>query len=182
VRVAAGTIVFRQGDPATVLYRVVTGRVSLLRYAPRGRAAVLRRVLADDWLGAPDIHEGVYAATARADQPSVLLAVPAHAVLKRLASAPRFARAWGREMATLLSRLARRVDRLRLYRARQRITHYLLTESPGTPGDVVLPYGLAVWADELGVTLETLSRTLSQMRSDGALARSGRRLRLLRGD
>ncbi|WP_018953393.1 helix-turn-helix domain-containing protein [Thioalkalivibrio sulfidiphilus] len=58
-----------------------------------------------------------------------------------------------------------------------RAVYYLLTE--GSPaGELELNFTLTQWADLLGLTRETLYRTLARLEERGELTRSGHRLRL----
>jgi CRP/FNR family transcriptional regulator, dissimilatory nitrate respiration regulator len=72
------------------------------------------------------------------------------------------------------------VERLRLRGAEARVRHYLLTEGDAT-GGLELICTLSHWADLLGLTRETLYRTLARMEARGKLDRSGKRLQLTDG-
>lgn len=62
---SAGDILFKQGDPCTSVYTIVSGKAELF-YEVNGKARVLGRKGEDDLLGANSVLEGAYDTAARA--------------------------------------------------------------------------------------------------------------------
>lgn len=178
---AAGQRLFETGGPVRACYRVVTGGVSLLRPGPASAQALVQRAADGEWLVEPDPHDKVVTCLAVAQRATILCAVPARAFRKALREDAGFAVAWMRETARTARRLQRAVERLSMSRASDRIVHYLATESDAGSCELELTFPLCEWARRLGVSGETLSRTLADMQAHGSVLRCGRRMfRLLR--
>ncbi|GEM_PF-3278233 len=62
---SAGDVLFKQGDPCTSVYTIVSGKAELF-YEINGKARVLGRKGEDDLLGANSVLEGAYDTAARA--------------------------------------------------------------------------------------------------------------------
>ncbi|AWN23529.1 Crp/Fnr family transcriptional regulator [Deinococcus irradiatisoli] len=60
LRYPRGAYLFRQTDPARLLYRVETGLVRLAQLTPRGRLITLRMVLPGEYCGEDALHGGAY--------------------------------------------------------------------------------------------------------------------------
>lgn len=174
VRLERGAPLFREGDPATGAYNITAGAVRLSRLLPDGRRQVMGFAFTGDFLNLdrPDVHPW----TAEALEP---------------VTACRFARrrfdaliAERRELETAL--LARASQALALANAQilllgrktalERVASFLLRlpgcdpAHPTQDGVVRLPMTRSDMADYLGLTLETVSRTLSRLKRDGVVS------------
>jgi CRP/FNR family transcriptional regulator, dissimilatory nitrate respiration regulator len=178
---ARGEAVFRPGDNAVAVYFLLEGEVHLQRHGPGGETVILHRVRGQGFFAEASLNAAHYHCTALCTEPSTVLAVPRDLLREHLAGDPEFALAWVASLCTQLRSHRATVERLQLRGAEARIRHYLLTD--GTPpGELELTFTLTHWADLLGLTRETLYRTLARMESEGTLARSGNRLRLVGGE
>jgi hypothetical protein len=145
VSIAAGQLVFaRNGDPKDI-YRLLWGDVSVQREV-MGEVLTVQRATACDWLIEPATGAQAAGTFAICERQSVLLAVPVAALGESLQLQPGFAQAWFHEMGRQMARRQRRMERLKLRQAPQRVIHFLLTESPGGCGDMVLPFRKCIWA------------------------------------
>lgn len=176
-----GTFLFQPGDSSVPLCRILKGQASLVYYAPDGEQLVLQRAVAGDWLAESGLHGSRAGCAALAEGPCIVQMLPAKIVRETLAREPKFALAWGLDMAALANRLHRHLARIFLYQGRERIVHYLLTESPAHSGELTLPFFQQAWAVQLGMDAATLSRTLTKMIEEGSVSRQGRTFRLLNG-
>ena len=86
-----------------------------------------------------------------------------------------FASTWAVRLAHSLRRVFARYERRSLKTARERLLHFVVTESRGRPY-LDLPHTLASLAGELGLTRESLYRTLALLERDGIVRREGKRL------
>lgn len=91
-----------------------------------------------------------------------------------------FARQWRMLLSWQLRKARARIERLALKRAAERVRHYLLTEGSGPAGELELAGSLKEFARELGLTHETIYRTLHDMESRNEIERAGKLLRLKR--
>lgn len=170
----------RNAQGARCFYRLLDGDVSVQREV-MGEAITLQRVAPGDWLLEPYPCLQTEQTFAMMERDSTLLEVPAQEFMECLGQEPGFSLSWCAELGSQMARMQRRVERICLRQATQRVIHYLITESPGGGGEVELPFTKAAWAAHLGMAAETLSRALTDMVNAGWLEKlHGRRFRLLR--
>jgi len=182
-RLARGATLFRQGVSGRYVFRVVEGGSKLSRTGTSGRELVLRlagpgALVAESMAYA---EESVYPATATAYEPSVVEAIPADSHRDEILASRELARA---ALARMTARSFEFLDHLALIRlenARFRVTTWLLGEAGtlGTePVDVRLPGPKAAVGSLLGLTPESFSRALADLREDGLISVGRRRITL----
>ena len=103
---------------------------------------------------------------------------PAGRVRALIVEDPEFARQWVALLAWQLHTCRARLERLALRSAADRILHYLNTEGSGPRYEVTLPGNLKDLANELGLTHESLYRTLAGLEQKALVRREGRHLSL----
>ncbi|MFO1056004.1 MAG: cyclic nucleotide-binding domain-containing protein [Dongiaceae bacterium] len=181
----AGQIVIREGDSADSLFNVVSGTVRLYKLLPDGRRQITGFLLPGDFLGIA--LNDVYAYTAEAVDTVHLCRFPRRRLEALLSEMPSLEH-------SLLGRAAGEIvlaqDQMLLLgrkTARERVASFLLmmAEREGRAGRRTDRIELAMTrsdiADFLGLTTETVSRTLSQLKQDGMIGIVGRgRVDLLR--
>lgn len=163
---------FHQGDKARAIYFVVTGEVRLSRFGKDGKEVVLQRARRGEFFAEASLDSPRYHCDAIASEETSLIEVPAGAVRKLLDSDPRFSRQWVTLLSRQLRRTRARLERLSLKGARERIRHNLLTEGQGPTCAVSIEGTLKDLARDLGLTHETLYRTLARMERDGEIDRT----------
>mgnify|MGYP000851888974 CR=1 FL=1 len=177
---APGDLLFRQGDAVRLVYRLLKGAVVSYRLLSDGRRQVTGFHLPGDFLG---LEAGVEHATTT----EALCRVEALA-MERAELAGRAATDIGlaRALWQVTVRAFRRSEDHALILARQgateRVAAFLLdfAERMGRPEIIDLPMTRQDIADHVGLTIHTVSRTLSQLQAQGMLeARSSRHVRLL---
>ena len=181
--VAAGEEIFRQGDRAGMVYRVLSGAAISYRLLNDGRRQVTEFHVAGDFLGLEASLE--YRTTAEA-LGAVTVAAVRRADLARLAADDSgLARALWQMSVRAFHRSEDHAMILARQGAAERVASFLLdyADRVGTSDIVDLPMTRQDMADHLGLTIHTVSRTLSQLQSHGLIeARSSRHVRLLRRD
>jgi CRP-like cAMP-binding protein len=174
---AARTHLFREGDPAVSVYEVIDGTIMLYKLMPDGRRQIV------EVLGAGDVFG--FSATAVHDCSAESL-VAGHCIA--------FKRADLERLPALLQRLSGRIQAqfcalhahailLGRKSAMERVASFLLRCVPGRGGYACLgPWsaddGAKVRigmtrqeiADFLGLTIETVSRSLSRLKRSGAIS------------
>jgi len=173
----AGATFVHEGDPADHCFNITAGSAKIYKLLPDGRRQVIGFLFTGDFLGTAT--RGPYGISAEAMTPlslcrfertsfrAVLSRLPAleHALLDRTADELEAAR----EQMLLLGRKA----------ARERVASFLLSLSRravrlGRVADPVqLPMGRTDIADYLGLTTETVSRVLTQLRTEGMIRLNG---------
>lgn len=170
--VGAGKAVFVEGDDAENVYEVVRGMLKLYKLMPDGRRQIMGFLSAGDLLGLS--FSGVYSYTAEAVT-DVTLCRYSRARFERLVDeVPGFAR---RLLAVRSDELRAAQEQMLLLgrkMAVEKISSFLLMladrQAEVQEADVVhLPMSRNDIADYLGLTTETVCRTLTKLKSLGAI-------------
>ncbi|HEX7886995.1 MAG TPA: helix-turn-helix domain-containing protein [Phenylobacterium sp.] len=171
VVLAAGQALFHEGDPAGHVFNVTSGSVRTYRLLADGRRHIAGFLFAGDFIGL-GVGE-TYGLSAEA--------IEATTVCRFRASEYRALMAERRELeAALLARAGdelaaaqRQMLLLARKTALERVASFLLDLPaadplrPGPAGIVRLPMTRSEMADYLGLTLETVSRTLTRLKRSG---------------
>jgi CRP/FNR family transcriptional regulator len=175
---APGETLFTEGDDADSVYEVVHGMLRLYKLLPDGRRLITGFLSAGHLLGlAP---EGVCVYTAEAITEVTLCRYKRAAFERLIDEVPGFAK---RLLAVTSHELRAAQDRMLLLgrkSATEKVASFLLlmADRHGNVGmnEVDVPMTRSDIADYLGLTIETVSRTLTKLRQDGfiALATSAR--------
>lgn len=177
IRIAAGTTLFRVGDPVEYICSVITGEVRLVRRDRNGTEIVLQRArrgfFAEASLGA-----GAYHCDASITGDGELVRFPAQAFHAAFDQDAAFRNAWMAHLAREVRRLRAQCERLSLHGAGARIVHYI--ESEGRADAITLDQTRKAWAAELGLTHEALYRALRRLQADGTLRVDGNRIAIVR--
>jgi CRP/FNR family transcriptional regulator, dissimilatory nitrate respiration regulator len=177
VRCEAGETVFRSGTPTHSVFYVENGGVRLVRYGRAGEEVVLHDARAGEFFAEASLDSSRYHCDAVASEASDLLQFPS-TVLRQLLDADRaFSRQWTNLLARQLRTVRTRVERLSLKSASERVRHLMVSEGRGPRCEVKLPGTLKDLARSLGLTHETLYRTLASLEREGVLEREGTVLR-----
>ena len=171
-RVKAGQTLLWEGDDAPVVANVLEGVLKLVVATADGREQIVGIVFPSDFIGRPFGKESPYSVTAMTDA--------------------EFAGNHPDLQQKLLRRTLDELDRARHWMmllgrksASEKVASFLLEMSErlsgqgcqvgGTRNGFELPFGRQQIADILGLTIETTSRQLTRMRSDGLLDLPSRR-------
>lgn len=177
VRFGARQTIFQEGDPATHLFNVVDGAVKLYKLLPDGRRQITGFVFSGDFLGLA--MNDSYAYSAEAISEVLLCRFPR---LKLEALLEEFPKMEKRLLGIASNELAAAQDQMLLLgrkTAREKIASFLLLLSRGAaqrgrPGNPVgVPMNRTDIADYLGLTIETVSRTLTGFRNSGIIVMAG---------
>jgi CRP/FNR family transcriptional regulator, nitrogen fixation regulation protein len=156
--------IFGENEPADYVYRVISGSVRTYKILNDGRRQVGGFYLAGDIFGLEFAEEHTFSAEAVSDAKVV--------VVKRSAISTLSSRdpAIGGELFALTGRELRRAQDhvlLLVKSAQERVASFLLemAERAGSGNTVELPMSRQDIADYLGLTIETVSRTLTGLES-----------------
>jgi CRP/FNR family transcriptional regulator, dissimilatory nitrate respiration regulator len=178
--VAKGEFVFGEGDAASFLPILLTGRVKLFRIAPDGREQVLHLVRAPaSFAEAAVFGPGVFPATAQALAASELATLPRERLLELLSRRPEVALAMLASISYWLRRLVDLVDGLSLHTVEERVAAYLW--SAFTRSSLPLVRGVRVRLEDpkhliaalCGTAPEVLSRTFRKLEAEGIVTVEG---------
>ncbi len=173
VDLSAGDALFDEGEPATNVYNLTSGTIKLYRLLPDGRRQVTGFLFAGDFLGLAASEDYIFSAEAvtpvslckfsRVDLDVLMERAPQ--LERRLLSLARYELAEAQDQILLLGRKT----------AKERIASFILmlSERAVRRGEqdnpVSIPMSRNDIGDYLGLTTETVSRTLTRLRSSQAI-------------
>ncbi len=171
-----GAVVFEQGDPADFLHLLLSGSIGLQAAAETGGRTIVEILRAGEVFLAPAVLLRLpYLASAIALTEVRVLMIPAEPYRERA----RHDLALAGATIELLSRhwrlLVDQVVDLKLRCAEDRVARFLAHRIPeeSGAGTAALPEPRTAIAARLGMTPETLSRTLATLEDKGRLRRGG---------
>lgn len=178
--VAAGEILFHEGDEASTLYFLASGRVKLTQLSPEGREIVVR------FLGPGEIFAGIavlagraYPVTARAMADGRVLAWGRRVLDELAREIPGLVLATTQVIADHMEEVTGRFRELATERVAQRVARSVLrlAHQAGREVDggllIDMPLSRRDLAEMTGTTLYTVSRLLSEWEAEG-LVEAGR--------
>jgi CRP-like cAMP-binding protein len=170
--------IYGEGEPADYAYKVVSGTVRTYKVLADGRRQIGAFYLPGDVFGLEVGEEHTFSAEAITE--SKVLVIKRSALIGLAALDGDVAR----ELWTLTGRELARVQGhvlLLVKTAQERVVGFLLEMADRRPGDAVeLPMSRQDIADYLGLTIETVSRTLTSLENEAAIALPNARRILLR--
>ncbi len=172
-RFQAKEFVFVEGDPATSIYRIEAGAVSLFKILPDGRRQILGFAYAGDFIGLG--VQGEHIMNAQVIKPSRIRSMPLAALHKIATSDPSLSFTLYQAIAEELAATRDLMMTTGHRSATERVAAFLTAmsrrnERIGAPADIIdLPMTRADIADFLGLTIETVSRTLTKLKNRGLI-------------
>lgn len=177
---APGEEIFRQGDRADLVYRILKGAAVSYRLLNDGRRQVSEFHMVGDFLG---LEAGIEYRTTTEALGEVTAAAVRRSDLAALAARDSgLARALWQASVRAYQRSEDHALILARQGATERVAAFLLdyADRMGAHDTVDLPMTRQDMADHLGLTIHTVSRTLSQLQASGLIeARSSRHVRLV---
>jgi CRP/FNR family nitrogen fixation transcriptional regulator len=172
VTVRAGAEVYGEGDGATAWYRVQSGVLRTCKLLPDGRRQVEDFLFAGDFFGLET--RGVHSFAAEAITTATVVRYSRPRLTATAATDSRLA---ARLLDVTLHQLGKVHNRLMLLgrkTAEEKLATFLLEmleRSPDADADAIdLTMSRTDIADYLGLTIETVSRTFSMLKHEGAIA------------
>ena len=159
--------IFGEGDPAEFVYRLASGTVRLYRLLSDGRRQIAGFCFAGDSFGLTASEDHWQSAEAVTD--CEIVATPRQAVFRQAEQNPSFAYHLWKKTAEQLAGASEHLMLLGRQTAVERVASFLLgiAERQGETEQVTLPMSRQDIADYLGLTIETVSRTLTQLQERG---------------
>lgn len=174
----AGEHVINEGDDATAVFNIAAGTIKLYKLLQDGRRQITGFLQPGDFCGIAT--DGTYAYSAEALEPSEICSMPRKKLEAVFGRHPELER---RLLAIISHELSVAQDQMLLLgrkTATERLAAFLLRQSERNerlrwPADPVhLPMSRADIADYLGLTIETVSRTFTKLREEGAIRLPGK--------
>ncbi|QBY55780.1 fumarate/nitrate reduction transcriptional regulator Fnr [Cupriavidus oxalaticus] len=183
-----GERLFRAGDPFRSLYAVRAGSFKTMVTPERGKEQISGFYMAGDAIGMDGICEETHTSDAIALEDSVVCVIPYHLLEALCREIKPLQRQLHRMLSAEIVREASQMMLLGNMSAEQRVANFLLSISARhrERGYSATSFVLRMTREDigsyLGVTLETVSRTLSKFQQEGLLAVRGKSVELLNLD
>lgn len=182
LRAAAGSILFRKGDPCAGFHVIVYGQVKLAFGASDGSEKVVEILGPGQSFGeAVMFLDKPYVVFAETLADSLLLHVGKAAIFQELEHSQNFARRMLGGLAQRLHLIVGDLEGYSLKSGTQRVIGYLLRDvaAGGRTAEVTLPATKSVIASRLSITREHFSRILHELSDAGLIKVRGREIRFL---
>jgi CRP/FNR family transcriptional regulator, dissimilatory nitrate respiration regulator len=173
-----GEMLFRRENRPHGLYCLERGEVRLTRTDADGREIILFRALPGDTFAEASLFSETYHCDAVASVPSIVHLYPKAAVLAAFAADPALAEAFMASLARQVMTLRTRLENRNLRTARERVLHHLGLQASGIDRVVRVNGDLKIMASELGLTHESLYRTLAALEAEGVIQRTKKEIKL----
>jgi len=171
VSVRAGEGIIQQGDIPSFLYLVLEGQIKTLRIGTAGEEVAIRLLMPGATFMDAVIFMGATSPiSACAMEKSKLLKIPAETVKKLALQDPTFACNLLRIVTSYYKTALQQIDSIATKTPTDRLGYYLLKyhlEQGGDSTQIKLPFQKSVIANHLGMTPETFSRALNQIKNLG---------------
>lgn len=170
---AAGQVLVREGDPADFVYNITSGSVRVYKLLSDGRRQITGFLFAGDFLGLADGAEHGF--SAEAIEPSSACRFRRSEYQALIHSTPALERALLNRVRHELAAAHSQMLLLGRKTAQERLASFLLdlpAHDPLRPqqaGQVHLPMTRGEIADYLGLTIETVSRVLTKLKTQGVV-------------
>ncbi|KAA5607286.1 helix-turn-helix domain-containing protein [Roseospira marina] len=173
LRFEAHDTLFREGDTGVAVFNVVSGAVKVYKLMPDGRRQITGFFFRGDMFGF--CLDGDYAYTAEAVTPLSVCRLPMQRLHELSETAPEVQHRILLRMTAKLAQFHDHVLLLGRKTARERVATFLLalSERARRRGDPASPIPLAMGrvdiADYVGLTVETVSRTMTAFKREGLI-------------
>jgi CRP-like cAMP-binding protein len=169
---ASGELLFRQGDRATAIYKVESGRLRLIRRTVDDHLVILHTARRGEFFAEAALFSEAYHCDAGAAAPSSVRVYPKETVMEALRMDPALAEAFMARLARQLQELRARMELRNIRSARDRVLQYLRLRAGVHGRSIAVEGQLQDIAAEIGMTREALYRTLGALETEGHLTRT----------
>lgn len=176
----AGEALFRQGDATVGFFRVLSGRVRMLRHTLDGRQVSMHLARTGETFAEPSLFSDRYHCDALAEIASTVALYPREPLLRRMTADPELYLELTERLARLVQSLRTQAEIRFIRSAEERVLSALALRIEDPGGRVRLHGPLKDLACEIGLTHEALYRALRKLERSGRIRRNGRELHVLR--
>jgi CRP-like cAMP-binding protein len=166
-----GERLFQQGDAASAIFEIVSGRVRLLRRTIDDHLVALFTARPGDLLAEAALFSDSYHCDGVAAIASSVRVYPKRPLLAALRKHPALFEAFAARLARQLQALRARMELRNIRSARERLLQYLRLSAEGGGRTVPIDGHLQDLAADLGLSREALYRTLAALEADGVIER-----------
>lgn len=175
----AGQTLFHFRDPAEYIFALEVGRIRLVRYTREGNLVVFQIVRATESFAESALFSELYNCNAIAEIPSRVVAYPKTTVTEVLQHNPDLTLSLLRRFERKSQSLKQLLELRSIRSARDRILQYLLFSTNSGETRIDFDRSYKDIATELGLSPETLYRTLAELEREAIITRNGRQIELV---
>lgn len=175
-------VIYYEGDAVTGIYLVLHGKVKTLKLAPDGRQLMTAIYTDDQYFGIPSLLlNEPYAETAEALEDTTLCLLPKDMLEKLLNQYPDIARQFIRILSNDLLDREQQLMHLAYYSVRKRLAEVLLRlhKNEHSINETSIKVSRDNLASLAGMATETVSRILSDFKSENIIERKGSVIHIL---
>lgn len=168
-------IIYNAGQKNSSLYVLHSGSVKISRYNENGEEQVVRVLMPGDFIGEHSLFEDkVSEHFAISTENSVLCVLSGSQLKKHISQHPEIAFRIINELNNRLLSAESKMEQFNLSSAEKRIATSILDLSKGA-SSFELPFSKQNWASLLGMSQETLSRKLGELKQNNVVKLTGQR-------
>jgi CRP/FNR family transcriptional regulator, dissimilatory nitrate respiration regulator len=168
---ADGEILFCQNEPAKAIFMVESGCIKLIHYSYSGKIVNHYSVKPGEYFAEVALFNEVYVCTAIAESSTRVISVSKQLFLTSLDKNLNLSRTFTEQLARRLHQTKILLELRGIRSASDRVLHYLRIMTPANEKILNLEQPLKDIANDIGITPEALSRTLTQLQNKGILTR-----------
>jgi CRP/FNR family transcriptional regulator, dissimilatory nitrate respiration regulator len=169
---AAGEVLFKQGDRAAAIYKVESGRLRLVRRTVDDHLVTLHTARRGEFFAEASLFAEVYHCDAVAAAPSGVRVYPKASVMAALRTDPALAESFMARLAHQLQDLRARMELRNVRSAQARVLQYLRLRAGVHGRSIAIEGQLQDIAAEVGMTREALYRALARLEAEGSITRT----------
>jgi len=173
-------LLFMQGDIANHIYAVKEGCVKLVRYTIEGHSVIIHTAHAGESFAEAALFSETYHCNADAISSSTILCYPKDQVLKILQTNTEKAIDYIDLLSSQIHSLRTLLELRSIRSAHQRIFQSLLLPADRKPLEVKIRGSYKDMAHELGLTHESLYRSLAKLEREAIIQRKGSSIKILK--
>jgi CRP-like cAMP-binding protein len=162
--------IFSQGEPVDYAYKIVRGVVRLCKHLPDGRRQIAQFLFPGDYFSFVTIGDHGFSAEAVVDLS--LLSFPQERIERLCRENPALRNRLFQMLSQRIHDIQNHLTIVGRQTAKERVAGFLLLlqDRLGSGGNINIPMNRHDIADYLSLTMETVSRTLSGLKSAGIIA------------
>ena len=175
-----GQILFTEGEQSDSVLVLLSGRMKVLRYSQDGDPFIVNTVLPGDSIGEVGVFsKGLRSATVQAGEKSVVLELPASAIMDLISKRPAACIVLLERVSTMVRRLTDVAADLVFLDLSQRVAKYLLQDRPADSRSTTNRLTQSEIAASIGASRQRVNACLREFERQGWISMESRRLRVI---
>lgn len=173
-------VIYYDGDQPSGIYLVLSGSIKTIKMAEDGRELMTGSYKTDDYFGVTALlTEENYTETAEAIEDSTICLLPKEAILKLINQYPEVGNQFIKTLSNNIREKEQQLLELAYHSVRKRLAQTLLRLSRNADDPLNFRASREELASMAGIATETVSRTLSDFKSEKLIEKKGSLLQIL---